>query len=247
MYKVYAITDIGNERQQNQDGFMVDGICCAGVEHREIYYETDANHIHVAVCDGVGSTQYATYAVQKAQEYICTHLEIQNEQELEKLIIDMNAFVYKSAQEEQKEDCASTVAGVVMVNSKAFVYNIGDSPVYSINNGYLEKQTIDDTGSFQFGEQEHFDEMGMQIKPPLLQSIGTNELIDIVHINKLSGNMAFLICSDGLTDMLSLDEMEDILGSSDSLQEVARTYVAEANMRGGYDNSTVILLVNEED
>lgn len=247
MYKVYAITDIGNERQQNQDGFVVDGICCVNVEHREVYYETDADYIHVAICDGVGSTRFATYAVQKAEEYICNHLKIHNENELEKLIVDMNAYVYKSAKADNKEDCATTIVGIVMVEDKAFVYNIGDSSAYSVNNGYLEKQTVDDTGVALFGEREGTDEIGMQVKPPLFQSIGTNELIDLVHIRKLSNNKAFLICSDGITDMLSIDEMEDILETSDSLKEIAQSYVAAANMRGGYDNSTVILLVDEEE
>lgn len=245
MYKVYAITDIGKERTQNQDGFMVDGICCADIDHREIYYESDATSIHVAVCDGVGSTEYATFAVEKAQEYIRNHLQIHNESELEKLILEMNSYVFRTAKEANREDSACTIAGVCINSDVAYIYNIGDSPAFSVNNGYLEKHTIDDTGAALFGDQCEQGET--LVKAPLIQSIGTYNLLDIVHIKRVQGDKAFLICSDGITDMLSLDEMEDILAASNSIKEVAQAFIDEANSRGGYDNSTVIILVDEED
>ena len=47
--------------------------------------------------------------------------------------------------------------------------------------------------------------------------------------------------------MISLDEMEEILDYSNSLKELSRYYVQEANTRGGYDNSSIILLVKEEE
>jgi serine/threonine protein phosphatase PrpC len=246
MYRVYAITDIGKEREQNQDGFLIDGVHCENAEHREIYYETDGEFVHVALCDGVGSTQFATYAVEKAQEYICNHLRVTDEQELEKMIVDMNEYVYSSLKETEKENGACTIAGIVMIQNTALIYNIGDSPAYSINNGYLEKQTTEDTGVALFGEQTSLDGE-VQIKPPLIQSIGTNKLIDLVHIKKKQDDVAFLLCTDGITDMLSLDEMEEILESSNSIKEVAQRFVDEANDRGGFDNSTIIILVDEED
>ena len=120
MYKVYAITDIGRKREQNQDGFLVDGMHCENTEHREIYYESDADFIHVALCDGVGSTVYASYAVEKAQEYICNHLKVTNEQELENMIRNMNEFVYDSLRRTQKADGACTVTGIVAVKNTAY-------------------------------------------------------------------------------------------------------------------------------
>ena len=247
MYRVYAITDIGRQREQNQDGFMLDGICCSNTEHREIYYETDAPSVHVAICDGVGSTQYAVYAVEKAMEFMSHHLLVSNEHELEKTVVDMNAYVYRETNASNKADAASTIAGIVLNGNAAYAYNIGDSPIFSINNGYLEQLSVEDTGAALFGEAVDTDADGIQIKPPLLQSIGTNELLDLVHIKKCIGSMAYMLCSDGITDILSLDEMEEILASSESIKEVAEQFVNAANCRGGFDNSTVILLVDEED
>ncbi len=246
MLKVYAITDIGNERAENQDGFMVDGIRCERESHREIYYETDAQNVHVALFDGVGSTQYACDAVSKAQEYLSNHLYISNEEDLEKSIIDMNEYVHEYLFSNGLTDGACTVAGIVINKQSFYIYNIGDSSVFSVNNGYLEKQTIDDYENFSYGEQEVPDDC-LQVKPALVQSIGTKRLIEKVHINVKRDETAFLICTDGITDLLSIDEMEDILESSDSIKDIAQELVRAANVAGGSDNSTVIILVNEED
>ena len=247
MFKVYAVTDVGQEREQNQDGFLLDGVRCVNDLHREVYYESSSDNIHVAVCDGVGSTQYATYAVNKTIEFISNHIFIKDEAELEKMIIDMNAYVYRSAKDDYKEDSACTIAGVYINKDYAYIYNIGDSRVYSINNGYLELLTLDDTGAALFGENSTYKEGDFQFKPPLVQSIGTNELIDLVHIKKTQGENTFILCSDGITDMLTIDEMEEIVSYSDSMMDVAQRLVYEANNKGGYDNSTVILLVDEEE
>lgn len=246
MYKVYAITDIGRKREQNQDGFLVDGMHCENTEHREIYYESDADFIHVALCDGVGSTVYASYAVEKAQEYICNHLKVTNEQELENMIRNMNEFVYDSLRRTQKADGACTVTGIVAVKNTAYIYNIGDSPAFSIRHGFLEKQTTDDTGAFLFGESNK-SEGELQMKPPLLQSIGTNRQIELVHIKKEQNMTMCLLCTDGITDMLSLDDMEELLERSDSIKATAQNFVRKANQQGGYDNSTIIVLVKEEE
>ena len=247
MYKVYAITDIGVERTQNQDGIFIDGAWCTDSAHREIYYETDSDYINVAVCDGVGSTRYAVEAVRHAFEYMAAHKPEASESDIEKYVLELNAYVYDSLKETDKSDGACTIVGVLSNGSDAYVYNIGDSPAYGINNGYLEKHSVDDTGASLL--EEEVDEMPGRpsVKPPLIQSIGTYRLLDQVHIKHLNGEDAFLLCSDGISDLIGLDEMEDILDESDSLKSLAQIYVEEANARGGYDNSSLILLVKEEE
>ena len=248
MYKVYAITDIGIERSQNQDGIYVDGIYCYDTKHRELYYETDSDYINVAICDGVGSTRYAIEAVRFALEYMRSHRPSASESDIEKYVLELNGYVYDTLKQNNMMDGACTLAGILIDGTDAYIYNIGDSPIFGINNGYLEKHTIDDTGTALFGGDDLSKEGEQQvIKPPLLQSIGTNRLLDKVHIKHLIKENAFLLCSDGISDMISLDEMEEILDYSNSLKELSRYYVQEANTRGGYDNSSIILLVKEEE
>ena len=162
MLKLYAITDIGQTRESNQDGFLVDGIHCENSSHREIYYETDSQYSHVALCDGVGSTIYAIDAVRFAQEYICNNLLINSEEELDMLVRNMNESVYNSLQTVNKPDAACTIAGVVVNDNRVFVYNIGDSIVFSINNGYLDKQTTEDYEDSLFGEQTSSEKLSFE-------------------------------------------------------------------------------------
>ena len=247
MYKVYAITDIGVERTQNQDGIFIDGSWCIDSEHREIYYETDSNYINVAVCDGVGSTKYAVDAVRHAFEYMGSHKPEASEGDIEKYVLELNAYVFDSLKAENKSDGACTLVGILSDGMDVYVYNIGDSPAYGINNGYLEKHSIDDTGVSLMEEEMVAMQEKSSVKLPLIQTIGTYRLLDKVHIKHLNGEDAFLLCSDGISDLISLDEMEDILDESDSLKNLAQIYVEEANSRGGYDNSSIILLVKEEE
>lgn len=244
MFRVYAITDIGLERVQNQDGFMVDGISCVGETHREIYYETDAPYLHVAVADGVGSTRYAAFAVEKMWEYLTDHLRV-DENNLEPMILGMNQYVFSELQKYGKGDGAGTITGLLINGDKSLFYNIGDSLAFSINNGYLEQQTVEDTAHALFGESMSRDEDGFQIKSPLLQSIGTKQTLDLIHIKKIYRADTFLLCSDGVTDLLSLDEIEDILDSGSSLNEISQKIICEANEHGGYDNSTLIIVTCE--
>lgn len=247
MYKVYAITDIGVERTQNQDGIFIDGSWCTDSPHREIYYETDSNYINVAICDGVGSTKYAVDAVRYAFEYMASHRPEASEGDVEKYVLELNAYVYDSLKAADKSDGACTIVGILSNSADAYVYNIGDSPAYGINNGYLEKHSVDDTGASLMEEELDAIQGKPLVKPPLIQSIGTYRLLDKVHIKHLDGEDAFLLCSDGISDLIDLDEMEDILDESDSLKSLAQIYVEEANSRGGNDNLSLILLVKEEE
>ena len=248
MYKVYAITDIGMQRNENQDGFCVDGAICTNVSHREVYYETDSRYIHVAICDGVGSTKYANYAVKKTLEYMACRKCADSEKDITAFVNNMNSYVYKSAIRDQKEDCATTVVGFVINEGIAYSYNIGDSVSFTINNGYLEKRSVDDTGMESVGIVENYGEKTVREKPPLLQSIGTNEFLDYVHVCKVDNEDVYLLSTDGITDMLSLDEIEDIISDSDgSLKAIARKLVDTANEKGGPDNATVIIVVDEQE
>ncbi len=247
MYKVYAISDIGIEREENQDGFYVDGIVSVGERHREVYYESNANYIHIAVCDGVGSTEYARYSVQKSLQFIRENHFVFTEYDVDKYIHDLNRFVYKSAHMDKKEDCATTIVGLVIREGIAFSYNIGDSVLYTINNGYLEKHSIDDAGMAALAFGTRFGEIDNDNKPPLFQSIGTKEDIDLVHVKKLINENAYLLSTDGVFDMLGIDEVEKTIGESNSLQEISQMLIKKANSNGGYDNSTVVLVMDERE
>ena len=71
-------------------------------------------------------------------------------------------------------------------------------------------------------------------------------LVDVRELEILSGDI-YLLCSDGLTGMLSDNDIRDRLSSGRGLHEICRTLITDANARGGIDNVTVVLLSVDED
>lgn len=62
-----------------------------------------------------------------------------------------------------------------------------------------------------------------------------------VHIADLRDQDIYLMCSDGLSDMLALKEIETILNSNSDIQKACHALIARANEKGGFDNVTVVL------
>jgi serine/threonine protein phosphatase PrpC len=71
-------------------------------------------------------------------------------------------------------------------------------------------------------------------------------LVDVREVEVRTGDL-YLLCSDGLTGMLSDSDIRDSLASGRSLHEICRTLINDSNARGGIDNITVVLLAIEED
>ncbi len=70
-------------------------------------------------------------------------------------------------------------------------------------------------------------------------------MVDVTETEARDGDL-FLLCSDGLTTMLSDQEIHERLVADASLEEICRRMVHDANARGGFDNVTVVLLQVEE-
>ena len=148
--------------------------------------------------------------------------------------------------------CA-TVAGILCVENKITVFHVGDSRVYRFRDGILKCLTKDQSlvqvlyDSGRITREEMFDHPQKNI---ILQSVGgQNKSVDADIQCLRSGFEAgdiFLVCTDGLTDMIRDEVIEEILATKD-INTVAKTLIAKANESGGYDNITVIVVRNNQD
>ncbi len=83
----------------------------------------------------------------------------------------------------------------------------------------------------------------MSCRHVLTRAIGTEEAVDpTIVVQPVFDQDLYLICSDGLTDMLTDEEIADILMKPWSVEEKVRALVADAKEHGGHDNVTVILI-----
>jgi len=145
----------------------------------------------------------------------------------------------------------TTVVGILVAGSVAAVAHVGDSRAYRLRNGRLDQLTQDHTwvneqvvAGFLSKEQAR----SHPLKNVVTRALGgeSDVVVDVRELEMRVGDI-YLLCSDGLTGMLSDADIRERLSASSSLHEICRTLVNDSNARGGIDNVTVVVLAAEED
>jgi protein phosphatase len=138
----------------------------------------------------------------------------------------------------------STVSAVYFTDGTFIVANVGDSPIYLIRDGKIKLISVLHT---VLAEQaainpEIAENLGLEFRHVLTRAMGTEESVnaDIYEINCLKNDM-LVISSDGLSDKVSQNEIQDIVKKKKP-EAACRTLVDLANERGGDDNITIIIL-----
>lgn len=217
------------------------------------------------LADGMGghaSGQYAsTRAIQAINDYLLRwRRELNFSWPLDpnqRLTTDENHFttalrianirVYNEAQKEEKHFGMGTTAVMLMITDNAvLVGHVGDSRCYTFTEDKLLQITEDHSlvnqlmRAFDLTEKEALAKAGKNV---LVQSIGTEEeIVPEVQTLQPKYPTTFLLCSDGLTDMLSDGEIEAILVHHHNLSHAAKQLLEAANKEGGHDNISVILV-----
>lgn len=239
-YEICAITDVGCIRQNNEDGFYINNIGCYNTSECFVYEKISAPLI-AFVADGVGGSKAGEEAtkicIQTAQNEVIPY----DDNELITLIDKMNKCVVALR---KTVDCACTLAGIILGEDSSYIYNLGDSRIYVLKQGYLNQLSTDDTVSGLSGANS---DNNSDIKEPLMQYIGKETVLP--HIKQISNMTEFIICTDGLTDMVSLDEIEEVFSEPSDIKSVASSLVSKAKEKGGLDNITLIIVkpVKEDD
>jgi protein phosphatase len=147
----------------------------------------------------------------------------------------------------------TTVVVVMVFNGNLHIANIGDSRAYLIDNNFekIVRVTKDHTlveDIYNKGMITANEKKNHQLRHILTQALGLQKTIrPFINVIKFSINEYLLLCSDGLTGMVSDDEILKILKNvdHDSIEAKCHKLVEIANMNGGLDNISIILLKNE--
>ncbi|MBI5631905.1 MAG: Stp1/IreP family PP2C-type Ser/Thr phosphatase [Nitrospirae bacterium] len=235
---VASKTDTGKVRTNNEDSILVD-------QERGIFL----------LADGMGGHNAGEVASKLAVDTVHDYLKviIGAVESDEEILHALNAAVMK-AHEAVKEKAASdinlrgmgtTLVVLVVKNKKAYLCHAGDSRAY-LFRGKLKRLTKDHTVGDSYVEKGY---MTREQVPPqqwhmLTQAVGTdNDLAPDKKTFGLKPGDILLLCSDGLTNMLTDDEIAAIFkNDNSSINELADSLVAEANNRGGRDNISLILV-----
>lgn len=232
----WIATDTGPRRGGNEDRLAVSGWIWPGTDGAWLH-ALDASRGFAAVADGMGGHQAGELASGTVAATLSAALPAADtETEVERAIRLANDRVFEAMYSpEGRPGMGSTAAGVVLRGRRALVFNVGDSRVYLRRDGRLSQLTLDDTperGAGVGGWRSH----------ALTQSLGGSFSRFTIkpHVRWLAIDPldSLLVCTDGLTDMLSDEEVEDVLARRGP--NPAAALVAAAVEAGGRDNVTAV-------
>ncbi len=220
--EVGKATEMGLVRRRNEDALLVDG-------SRRVF----------AVADGLGGHPAGDVASQLAIEVLDTTLQnVSDGRAPERVLVEAlraahQALVADAWQEPSRRGMGTTavVAHLPVSEREAWIAHVGDSRAYLLHEGQLNQLTRDHTTGGPF------------LRGRITQALGaTGEISpDLAHIELQRGDR-LLLCTDGLTDMVSEEDIERIAASVDDAQRACDQLVDAAIAGGGADNVTIIVL-----
>ena len=156
------------------------------------------------------------------------------EENLRQLVYEVSCTLnMRGIEENQERILGCTLTGVIWIGAKAYLVNAGDSRTYRLRSGILKQLTTDDTERGITG-----DENASKL---LLNAIGggSHGRLTVEDItDRIMEGDTILVCSDGLTDMVDDEGIEEILCNK---ERPAESLVETANRNGGADNISVIV------
>ena len=235
--KSFGLTDIGKKRKINQDYlfFSDEAVGC----FPNLYI----------VADGMGGHR----AGDKASSYSVTRfveLARKTERELpflsmEKILKQVNKEVFQLSQrEEEYSGMGTTFVVATVVDKVVYVMNVGDSRLYYYD-GKLKQVTMDHSlveELVRAGELNRLESRNHPQKNIITKAVGVSETIqpDFFMLDIEEGEK-ILLCSDGLTNMVDDEKLEEIMLEPEELNQMAQECINEALFYGGLDNIAVVI------
>jgi serine/threonine protein phosphatase PrpC len=223
-------TDTGRQRQANEDSYF-------------------ARAPLFAVADGMGGAQAGEVASRIAARAFERKRTVSREEpaegQLEKIAQQANREIHKLAQEDSsRAGMGTTLTAALLRDDEVALGHVGDSRAYLLRDGQLKRLTKDHSLVEELRRQGRLTEEQAEEHPQ--RSIITRALgpepsvnVDTMTFPARDGDV-FLLCSDGLTTMVSDEQIREILVSSRNLRAAVNKLVDAANQGGGRDNITAV-------
>lgn len=140
----------------------------------------------------------------------------------------------------------TTVTAAIVIGDLAYIAHVGDSRIYLINKGTIEQITRDHSlvqRLIELGQLTPEEAIDHKQPNMLYRALGQNDIVEVdTQTRRLPPGSRLLLCSDGLWNQATDSEILDIVTKSQNPQDACSKLIAHANMRGGIDNVTAILL-----
>lgn len=237
------LTDPGKVRDHNEDSVII--------------VKDMAGEVLMAVADGMGGHRNGEIASSIAISHIgkrFADISTVGTREdavnfIREIVSEANVLIYKHTSSHPESIGMGTTL-VLAILTKTFLLfgNIGDSSGYVMRNGKLHKMTTDHTLVsllVQSGELTPEEAREHPRKNVLMKALGATNTVEMDIINIEEDIDGILLCSDGLTNMLTDEQITKVLLENTTVDEKLRKLVVKCNNRGGTDNISIAYLVKD--
>jgi PPM family protein phosphatase len=230
----YAGTDTGRQRRANEDSLL-------------------ARSPLFVVADGMGGAQAGEVASRIAVESFEPGLADASHPELElaALARAANARIYElSRANAEQAGMGTTLTAAYVGEHEVAIAHVGDSRAYCLRDGQLLRLTDDHSLVDELMRQGRLtpeEAIGHPQRSVITRALGPEGMVEVdTRSFRARADDLFLLCSDGLTTMISEEQIAQILLANARLHDAGEALIAAANQAGGRDNITVVLIRLEE-
>lgn len=235
MIKIFGLTDIGKERKNNQDS---------------IFFQQSENKALLIVADGMGGHLSGDTASSMAVSYLSRLIEYDfknTKEEILKEVMQANKNIFLKGHEEIYKGMGTTLTLLYLKDNNISIVSIGDSRVYLFKEE-LYQLTEDHTLTEQKYSLGLIDRSLVDTdvhRHILLKGLGLSEECEADYFTiTLESNTLFLLCSDGFYDLVSSQQITELIREEKNTELLVQKMINLANDQGGRDNISIILLDN---
>ena len=234
----FGATDIGLVRLNNED----------------VWAQMPKERFFV-LADGMGGHNAGEIAANETVRLLCdyvkeAHKNPHTTQEwldiLDQGVQKVNTSIFQLALKNKALEGMGTTLCFILIQNSSLIYgHVGDSRIYRLRKGRLTQLTHDHSLKGELIAKGKLDESRAASFPKnvITRAIGTAPTVtpDIDFLPIELGDLYFL-CSDGLTDVLSNAQIQEILEESSNIQTASKNLILAANQKGGIDNITILII-----
>lgn len=242
----HGISDRGLVRRNNQDVFL-----------------TLKDYAFFALADGMGGHKAGEVAAKVAVDFVSASIaELFQNVEKEWSVFDLSYFNKLSIENansrvhymgQKQRECAGmgTTLCTLLFYERSLIYShVGDSRIYRFREGSLTPLTLDHSLANQIVKTKRLSKEKLRTHPSknvLTRAVGPRTEVEVdIHIAPVNEHDVYLMCSDGLTNHVSDEEISTILKKSAPIKEKTEQLIERAKEEGGRDNVTVVLIQTQE-
>lgn len=233
---------VGLLREKNEDNFFFHGKTLRPKRQKNQSMHCALQRgMTFAVFDGIGGENFGEQASHAAAKQMSQTVKAAAgrfrfpKKYLRSLTTQMNLAVFQKQEKYRVSKMGTTMVSLYFTGWHVYICNVGDSRAYLLRNGKLEQLSVDHV----------IKRPGSKKKAPLSRYLGTDPGEVLVEPDitkrKIARDDVYLLCSDGLTDMLTEAEIIDVILQSANADACVERLVQEALKHGGRDNITAIV------